>query len=387
MKKLLLYAVVACTAFPALAELNGNGYYRVQNAFTKRYAYLLDDKGSLDKVTTTADVAALELYKDAERMISDPATVFLIDAAPQGNSMYDISGQGTSIHGLFNEYVMITPTRKPYEDKQAYYISATISALQKYLGDMWNDLSRDKGYASIDATGDDRYWYIDPISASSDMYFGVKPTVKADGKQFAPFFAGFPFSAYSEGVKVYAVYDIDPRGGAIYSEIEGTVPEGTPVIVACPGANPSDNRLNIGGEGKAVADNKLKGVYFENYSEYKHTNLTDFNQETMRVLGTDKEGRLAFVRANLKYIPRNQAYLQLTDPATYAVDDFLLLTEDEREEALNAVAVIPVTAMVDVYRLDGTLVKSGIAKEDVKSIGKGIYILRSAGVSEKHIVR
>lgn len=385
MKRLLLYAIAATMALPSLAELNGNGYYRVQNAYTKRYAYLLDNRGSYNATASTADVAALELYLDKDRMISDPATVFYIESAPQGNNFYDIAGQGTSIHTFMDEYLSIVPTSKPYDDIPSYYIYATKSGMSKYLGDRRSDQTVDKGLASVDCNGDNRKWYFNPIAADSEMYFGVLPTVKAEGKEYATMYADFAFDTYSEGMKVYAITDIDVRGGAIITEIMGGVPSGTPVIIECAGAEPSDNRLNIGGPADPVSNNKLQGVYFDNDTEL-HYNRTAFNKETMRVLGVGKDGRLAFVRGSYQFIPRNIAYLQLTDPAQYGVDEFLVLTEEQREEELNAVAVIPVSAAVDVYSLDGRLVKSGMTKENVPSLGNGLYILRSAGLSEKMIV-
>ncbi len=61
MKKLLLLTISALVSLPSFADLGGDGYYRVQNAHTKRYAYLLDDKGKIDTVSTSADVGAIEL--------------------------------------------------------------------------------------------------------------------------------------------------------------------------------------------------------------------------------------------------------------------------------------------------------------------------------------
>ena len=385
MKKILLFAMIAFMALPMLADLNGNGFYRVRNAFTKRYAYLLDDKGAYSFETSSADVGALKLYADTERVISDPAAVFYVEEAPQGNDYYDIQGQGTSIYGFMHLYLTILQDRKPYDDENTYCIYASKLGVSKYLGDVWNHPEEDEGLASVDAAGDDRRWNFYPFDAASDCYFGVKPTVKAKGKHYAPFFSGFPFSAYSDGVKFYTVTDIDTRGGAIITEIEGTVPAGTPVIIECKGSDPSGNRLNVGGVGEAVAGNLLKGVYFNNTSML-HKNLTPFDRETMRVLGVGKDGRPAFVEADLDYLPRNQAYLQLTDPSQYGVKEFLLLTEEEREAELNAVSVIEASAMVDVYSLDGRLVKAGVSKSEVPALGKGMYILRGNGISEKMMV-
>lgn len=386
MKKLLLFAIIAAATLPAYADLVGNGYYRVQNAFTKRYAYLLDNKGSWSVSSSTADVGALGLYSDPERIFSDPAGVFYVESAPQGNNYYDIMGQGTSIHGFMNEYVKIYADRKPYDGKNCYLISASVSGVTKYLGDQWNHPEDDEGMPSVDAKGDDRKWYFDPISADSEEYFGILPSITVEDAYYEPFFAGFPFSAYSEGMKFYYVADIDSRGGAIINEIEGTVPASTPVVVKCAQSSVSKNRLNIGGQGSGVSGNKLMGIYFDNPS-VNHNNRTAFDKESMRVLGVSKNGKLAFVRGNYDYIPRNQAYLQLTDPQQYAVDEFLVLTEDQREEELGAVAVIASDATVDVYSLDGRLVKAGVARSEVRSLGKGMYLLRGEGATEKLIVR
>ena len=126
MKKLLLSAAIALTAFSALADLQGNGYYRVQNAMTKRYAYLLDNKGSLDEGRGTADVKALKLFLDPERMISDPATVFYIDCVGSLSSNIvecDISAQGTSLYSFFHAYLNIM-TGKKIDGIQSYYAYA-----------------------------------------------------------------------------------------------------------------------------------------------------------------------------------------------------------------------------------------------------------------------
>ncbi len=387
MKKLLLLSLSALMALPAIAELEGNGYYRVQNALTKRYAYLMDDKGSYSVANSTADVGALLLYLDTERVLSDPAAVFFIEAAPQGNGYYDIAGQGTSIYTFMKEYLSIYQDRKEFDGQVTYSIYATKDGVVKYIGDGWNDPNDDEGLATVDATGDATRWYINPIEANSDQYFGVKPTVEAEGSYYAPMFAAFPFSAYDEGFEFYTISEVDPRGAAIINKVDGTVPGATPVVIKCPTARPTDNRLNIGGSGSNVGTNMLKGVYFDNPLNNQHYNRTPFNKETMRVLGKAADGRVAYVRANYQFIPRNQAYLQLTDPASYLVDEFILMTDEQRHEELDAVAIIPANETVSVYSLDGRLLKSGIAKSEVASLGKGLYILKGAGATEKIIVR
>lgn len=385
MKKLLLFAMIAFTALPSMAKLTGDGYYRVQAALTKRYAYLTDDKGSYSIATTTADVGALDLYLDPERVISDPAAVFYIQSAPEGNYYYNICGQGTSIYKFIELYLRIYEDKALYDGDTTYSIYASKSGLVKYIGDVWNDPKDDEGMASADAKGDFRRWYLNPIDASTDNYFGVLPTVTSGDKYFAPFFADFPIAPSSDGMKIYTISEIDSRGAAIIWETDGVVDAGTPVIIECSSSLPSDNRLEIGGEPIPVLGNKLKGVYFDNPSKV-HYNRTPFNKETMRVLGVGKDGRPAFVKADLDFIPRNQAYLQLTDPEQYEVAEFTLMTSEQRDIEFAAVDAISVDSTVDVYGVDGRLIKSSISKAEVKSLGKGLYILKSKSKSEKMMV-
>lgn len=387
MKKIILLLFVSIFALTALADLNGNGYYRVQNAYTKRYAYLLDNTGHMDSHSTSADVGALELYLDFSRASSDPATVFYIESAGSG-SYYDISGQGTSIHGFLNEYLRIIKG-KQYDGQQAYYAYASKSGMTKYLGDRRVDMTRDKGLASVDATGDSRLWYIEPLDASSsDDYFGIAPTLKAGGKHYYPFFAGFPFSAYSKGMKFYYVSYIDYVNGiAVMKEVDGTVPAGQAVIVECEHPLASDNRLNIGASGTQASldGNRLKGVYFDNSSS-THYNRTPFDKRTMRVLKV-VDGKLTFAVGDDDFLPRNQAYLQLTWEPQYDVDNYTFMTLEDYNKKFAAVDMVPESDVVDVYGVDGRIIRSGIAKSEVSDFGPGLYILVCDGKSQKLIVR
>lgn len=391
MKKFLLFATIALAAQFAFADFTDDGYYRVRNAYTQRYAYLLDDKGSIDYNSSSADVRALNLFKDSQRVLHDPSSVFYLKKAPSSNNQMDIAGQGTSVHGFLDMYVNYLAESKLYNGSKSYLIWGSLSGVAKYLGDTRSDNAREDGLASVDAKGDNRKWHILPLEGETEEYFGVLPTVSVGGKHYQPYYAGFPFSAKSEGMKFYVITNIDHRGVAVYEEVEGTVPAGTPVIIECLGTTPDANKLNIGGSGNSVAINLLKGVYFENDSR-THYNLTPFDRSTMRVLGV-KNGKLTFVEGDYDFIPRNQAYLQLTDASQYNTPDFVLMTPDEyavfvEENKDNSVSgVIAESAVVDVYGLDGRLLKAGMTKNSVSSLGKGIYILRSGDKSEKAVVK
>ncbi len=395
MKKLLLIFFVSLCSISALADLNGNGYYRVQNAYTKRYAYLLDNTGSLNMAATTADVGALELYLGFQKAVSDPATVFYINSAANAGSgsYYDIEGQGTSLHGFLDEYMKILKA-KTYDGQQSYYAYASKSGMTKYLGDRRVDMTEEKGLASADATKDSRLWYIHPIEASSsESYFGIVPTLTAGGKYYYPFYADFPFSAYSKGVKIFYICYIDPVHGVVVTkEIQGTVPAGKAVIIECEKPLATDNRLNIGkSSNMATLDyNFLKGVYFNNPS-YLHKNQTPYNKQTMRLL-TVEGGKLKFVVGTDQYLPRNQAYLRLSSSDQYGVDSFELMAYDDYvakygQLDYSGVQAVGESTIVDVYSIDGRLVKKGIDKSEVPSLGHGVYILKNGVKSEKYVVR
>ena len=78
MKKILLVFLTIVLTTNIAAQLNGDGYYRVQNDNTGRYVYVVDNKGSINTSTSSIDMRAISLWKDFEKASSDPATVIYI---------------------------------------------------------------------------------------------------------------------------------------------------------------------------------------------------------------------------------------------------------------------------------------------------------------------
>ena len=101
----------------------------------------------------------------------------------------------------------------------------------------------------------------------------------------------FPFATFSEGMKAYTVTAVG-AGMALMQEVSGVVAKSTPVVFECSSDKPSDNRLEIGGEGKKAVGNKLKGAYFSSTENKAHLNFIRFDAETMRVLGICSDGSL-----------------------------------------------------------------------------------------------
>lgn len=293
--------LIAAAVTPAAAQLPGNGYYRVQNDVTERYAFLTDNKGKINVGATTADVRAIELWKGFDKACCDPATV-LYFANSSGNQ-WNITAQGTNLHEIIGYYVNLREV-----SAGVYYAYGTTSGATKYLGDA-NATDSEQGEMSTEAKGNYRKWRITPIAADGSNYFGVKPTVTAKGKYYQPFFADFPFSASSTGLKFYYISKVE-YGMAVMQEITGTVPAKTPVYIECSHPLPTDNRLNLGGSASAISGNLLGGVYFKNETN-SHRNVTPYEAATMRLLGNDADGNLAFVTADVQYLPANQAYLNV----------------------------------------------------------------------------
>ena len=124
----LLLATLALTSIASLAEVNGDGYYRIQNYKTTRYVYVTDNKGRLDYATTTADMGAIELWLGLDKAACDPATVCYVKSI--SGSQYDVQAQGTGIYEIISTYVKL---RKNSDG--TYLAYGEKSGMTKYLGD------------------------------------------------------------------------------------------------------------------------------------------------------------------------------------------------------------------------------------------------------------
>lgn len=301
MKKFLPIILLAfASSVPAGAQLNGNGYYRVQNYATERYVYLTDDKGHVDASTTSVDAMAIQLWKDFNKASSDPSTILYIKS--MGGNEYDIEAQGTGINKIIDHNLKIRTN-----SDGTYYAYGQQSGMAKYLGDA-NSSDAPEGTMSSEATGDRRKWWIKPIN-DNDNFFGINPTLAINGKYYKPMYASFPMSAASNGVKIRIVTKYG-YGMAVATDVNGTIPAGTACFIECASSSPANNKMNIGGTGSTITNNQLSGVYFENYMK-THLNLTPYDPNTMRVLGKLSDGSLGFVVAQLEYLPANESYLRV----------------------------------------------------------------------------
>lgn len=334
-RKAIIPLLLLLFAVPVLAQLSGDGYYRVQNFKTKRYISIIDNKSQGVNVTSTRyDVNAIVTIPGFDRAVSDPSTVMYIE---KGSGGYVLRSQSTDSYVITGRYLTITSAGGGTYQASGVYAGQTI-----VLADEAGADDEPFGYLQVNGSGAFRNWSILPVNQADNQYFGLPAEVTVGSQRYTSFFASFPYTFQSSGMKSYVVTKVD-GDMAVWQELTGTVPSGTAVIVLCAGATPNDNRLNLVNSTTSAAptNNLLKGVYFDNMEpklgEF-HYNYLAYDANTMRVLGVTSKGKLGFVKFTGSIVPRNRAYLAV--PAG-SPDEITLVTQSEydAEKAKDDVVV------------------------------------------------
>ena len=322
-----------------------SGFYRVQNHKTSRYITVIDNKGGVDIATTDADLGALITLKGFDNVVSKPGAIIYIENV--GNSNYNLKSQGIDTYSIINYYIKLKASRSV---KGAYQAYAQASGIVKYLCD--EDWDGDDGAVMTSGTKT-RDWYLHPITADGDNYFGLKPGIATSKGHFQTFYASFAYQLPAN-MKAYYVDRVE-KGMAVWKEVkDGLVPAATPVIIQSNSAEASKNRLTLlTSASTKVSGNLLKGVYFCNDVKGKHNNVVAYNAKTMRVLGKMANGDLGFITdANLKNIPENTAYITVAEGAPAEIK---LVTEDE----IKTPATHTITYIVDGAVYEQQTVEAG----------------------------
>ena len=369
MKKFLL-SLLILSPLTLYAQLNGSGYYRIQNSKTDRYFVMVDDTAWVVITASTQDIntGAFKLVKPfEERVATNPASICYL--TKYTNTEYNVSGQGLDLYQRVHSYMSFRQ-----RSNGTYTISGQGSAggvtLAKYLTDT-EKRGDEAPVRTVESNLDDyAYWWIRPIN--DKYYFGFKPTVKAsldggDSLYYAPFYASFSFIMNSN-VKAYYITEVRD-GYALIHDFAYTIPGVTPVIVECKSALPEENKVKLSLSTAQATGNKLKGVYFCNDVEAstEHRNVTVYNSNTMRVLGRADDGRLAFVKSSsLVYIPANTCYL--TVPAGSPDVIYVVKEIPNGIETVKASDVKPMQR--GVWSLSGQRVS-----DTTDGLPKGVYIV------------
>lgn len=312
MKKFLFALSLSGMFFTAFANLNGNGYYRVMNFGSSRWANLIDDKASVDFFAGSADLHSMQLTNDTEAILSSPGSVVYINQV--ANNQYDVAAQGVTLESLVDNTIKIQANGTSSANNQTLYrIYGTYKGVTKYIGDSNIITIEEFGNASLNVSNVNfNKWYIMPLDAASDNYFGAVPSVTAGNNYYTTLFTSFAYKPYSAGVKAYYISRVG-YGMAEMVEITGAVPPGSPVVIQCAGQKVSDNRMQIEELQDVLPANALTGVYFNYYGSKSYSNRVAYDPKTMRVLGVCSDGSLGFVTSDIEYIPANSAYLTVPE--------------------------------------------------------------------------
>lgn len=372
MKRTLLVIISLFFSVSLWSQDLEDGYYRVSNLTTERYAYVTDNTGSIQVQAVTADMGAIRLLKDHSKTLSDPASVIYIKNIGEstGGKYYDLQAQGTGVYEMINYYVYAAWV---YDSYQVY-------AEGKYLVD-GNTGTGDEGRMDIKGSKDgkgSKKWKVSKIDSSTDEYFGITPSVSVQNRYFHPFYADFGFSLKGEGMKVWLVKEVN-KNAVVIAPFEGSVvPAQTPVIIECGSSKVSSNKINLVFDTVATNQaNALSGVFFNNAIR---NNRVAFDSGSMRVLGVMSNGKLGYVlskdtpdsETGLQYLAANQSYLPVESGLP---DEIPVMTESEYAEWVAAsVSTATVAERKKVYSLSGKNLGT-VTESEISNLPAGIYII------------
>lgn len=365
-------ALAALCALPAVAQLNGTGYYRFRNAAqTSDYISLANDKfnyhtcisiacGGLGAALGSAGQARalacagkylstdIHMVNDADIII--PGAVIYAKKKNTNTSNYDYNliNQGTSLLTLttgtydgswdldfYDNYINIVKASGSGATT-LYTASITLKAQNNSMANLGTRyFVDDNGTFSINTSSSatNAKWYIEPVT-----HFNVQPEVELNGKWYTTLKVAFAFTLSGSVEKAYAI-TANSAGVLQYQEITGTIPAGTPVLLQCGSPNAADCQLIPQGEpvftapqqvsnanapaadeaSKYTGTNLLGGTYYCNtdgtitFETPSGTATFNANHDTATsgkyVIGKDANGKLGFIAATGTSMPANKAWL------------------------------------------------------------------------------
>lgn len=371
--KFLMVFLTLAVALPAMAQISGDGYYRVRNASTSNYIAIANDKFNYTTVISTAGGGLSSFFFDNSNavrralicagkylstdihMVNDPDIVLpgaLIYAVGQyedsdNDNDYNLIGQGTSL---------LTLTSGTYPGTSRFTFSNRYINIKRSSGTGANTLYTasihlkddsgtgnlglryfvdDNGTFAINesSSATNAKWYVEKVT-----HFNVQPEVELNGKWYTTLKVPFAFTLSGSVEKAYAITTVS-NGILAYQEITGTIPAGTPVLLQCGSPNAADCQLIPTGMPKftapdssveasaPVADesssytgtNLLGGTYYCNtdgnltFETKSGTATFNANHDTdtsgKYVIGKTAEGKLGFIAATGTAMPANKAWL------------------------------------------------------------------------------
>ena len=376
MKKIFVSLVLATVTMHSASAQLADGFYHVRNSVTGRYISINDtDPQNYQLNTNTGDLnmGGFRTYLNYDTVAVSPSCIIYIRMLDNGK--YDFSGQGTSLYALSSGKfgVNLVP-----QGDDTYKITGSYQGFQKALAD---GSPSEKDSWLMNRLVETQKWKAIPVN-TSDEYIGIRPDVRtARGEYYGTIYAGFSFRMVSPGMKAYYVSSAQGSSFTMEEIGQDVVPASTPVIVRCNSSNPADNKIEPVRDDAAFRQaNCLQGVYCSLSGVPKHFNATPYNAITMRVIGLDSQGELAFVTAKPEnlykdtYLKANKAWLRVDGSAA---------------DVMTAGAETGIETILNDELSEGILyTPNGIRIPEGASRRPGIYILRqSNGLTRKVVVK
>lgn len=365
MKKILLF-LTSFLPLAAAAQLNGDGYYRIQNNASERYVTLKDNvvNGEVDMSSATADVSNLRSWRGFDQVEANPASIFYIKN--MGGNQYNLIAQGTSVYDITGgkKYIDI------YDKASgSYYLfEVTSGGVAGHIYDSNDSAVR----GSITTKGEKAYmyWRLLPVTTDNN-YIGLKPTVQAADGWYGTVYASFPFKLNSSNVTVYYVDGVHAGQFQLKQVESEIIPAATPLVFKTDSNDPAQNKIIPVAETTSVpTDNLLSGTYFSSRNR-NHLAYVEFDASKMRVLGVDADKNLIFTEdatgalTDNNDIPMNTCWLNVPEGLS---GDFKRVDRD------TYTAISNIKADTKENAQKGTFTLTGVQVDDSKALRPGIYI-------------
>jgi len=375
MKKIVISLMLTTVMHSASAQL-ADGFYHFKNTTTGRYISINDTDPKNYQTSghsSEVNMGGFRTYLNYDTVAVSPSCVIYIRRLDNGK--YDLRGQGTSLYELSSGKFGANLISLGSDN---YKITGTFHGIEKILAD---GSPSEKDSWLMNRLDETQKWKVLPVNTSGE-YIGIRPDVRtADGEYYGTIYAGFSFRIVSPGMKAYYVSSVQGSAFTMEEIEQDVIPASTPVIVRCNSSNPINNKIEpVNDNSSFNKTNYLAGVYCSLSGVSMHFNATLYDRITMRVLGMNDKGELAFVTAKPEnlykdiYLRGNKAYLSVAsgtaDVMTVGSNTGIeYVKKDGQAEGV-------------LYTPNGLRVPAG------KAPRPGIYILRqSNGATKKVIVK
>lgn len=368
MKKIICSVILTTICSVSANAQLADGYYHFKNTVTGRYVSVNDTDPNNYPVSQSGDVnmGGIRTYINYDSVAVSPSCVIYVKNL--GNGKYDIISQASSLYNMANKKLTINLIQT---GEGAYKFSGTANGITKELSD--GSPSQSDSWL-MNRLSETRNWFAIPIN-TTDEFIAVRPDIKtADGNYYGTIYAGFSFKLASEGMAAFYISNAGGTGFTMNRIEDDIVPAGTPVIIRCNSANIEDNKIMpIAGGYTFDKPNWLGGVYCS-INVAKHHNTTLFDKVTMRLLGLNDKGEMAFV-TNVpaerlykeQYLMANKAYLKV-NPGDAEVMTHGGYTPEPEPEPQAISSVMTDDKESTIYTLTGVRIPDGVTPK------AGIYV-------------